>query len=249
VLSFSFHDGPTEAGAFHLFLYRDGRVLWDRWGASDGFQEQRLTSEGVDLVSSAALATGLLDEDRQLLNDRGGPYYADIVVRIRGRSVHLAWGDDRDLDRGRSPSEEQVAAIELLGQQMQDLRSWLPASAWEDATPEPFVATRYVVSFDWKPEESTLGLDPLLAALPDRAEDLLRTEGIDREEYTNLLGTLHQWEVEMTLDHVRTLIAFLERAGARPTDSPHGPSFELDTGVVLPDVTFSVGPMLPHEKI
>ena len=61
--------------------------------------------------------------------------------------------------------------------------------------------------------EQEVGLSRVLASLPPAAEDLLRTQGIRRSEYTNLLGTFVLWCSDLATEEARALAQILDDAG------------------------------------
>jgi len=81
VLGFYGYSQAQGGAAARVWVYADGRVIWDRRrtdqktslpseGANElisGFLEQRLTPEGVALLRSEAIATGLFDHSLDLL--------------------------------------------------------------------------------------------------------------------------------------------------------------------------------------
>ena len=77
-------------------MYADGRLIWlrehsdlpeaaNRW--SSGFLEQRLTPEGVELLRSEIVSTGLFGHDQPPLGST--PAHRVIQVRIGDRLVRV----------------------------------------------------------------------------------------------------------------------------------------------------------------
>ena len=255
VLGLGFGHTDGDAGRFSLRVYADGRLIWQRLGdrpggpnrSSTGLIEQHLTPEGIDLVLAEVLSTGLFDHDRELV---GTPdlHYGGIEVRAGDRLVHLTWGD-AGFDKGTdpiatTPTPEQVGALERLDTRLEDLASWLPASAWEDPEFRAYVPSRYSVCYmgQSEPLERTRILD----LLPAPAADLLRASDTTRGDLNGPLGPYSFWCSVVTTEEARQLAGILEDAGAfrrRPelsySYSPSDGSAEL--------VDIGLEPVLPHE--
>ena len=215
VLSFMFGHTGGDPGRFGLHVYEDGRAIWQRLTASEGgLVEQRLTPEGVELIRSEVLATGLFDQDAVRLVNAYGLFYGQIEVRDGDRLLSVAWGDGGPNDVPEEPATAaQVSAIERLDTRLEDLASWLPASAWVDPEPRPFVASRYAICYE---AEGPVDRDTVLASLPQPAEDLLRTWERTHDEVASLpLGTpLESWCSFATTQEARDLSRILDGAGA-----------------------------------
>jgi hypothetical protein len=205
VLSYIGGPAATEGNLFKAFLYADGRLIWDQEGHFEGgkgrtgFLEQRLTPEGVELLLSEVLATGLFDHDVRLV--RSGvshiPNWAGISVRNGNRLVTVdfggAWGVGDHVPT-QEPTPEQESAIERLGARLVDPGSWLPPSAWENREIRAYVGSRYDVCVYMEPSmgmptyaygnAQPLELSEILTVIPAAAADLLR------EEFTGMGGTL-----------------------------------------------------------
>lgn len=144
------------------WVYADGRLITlrgksdlpeaaNRW--SSGFLEQRLTPEGVELLRSEIVSTGLFDHHQPPGID-SSPHNV-IQVRIGERLVRV-----------------QADFPERLRQQLADPESWLPASAWANRQIRAYVASRYAITYGG--QFQTIERSRILALLPARAEDLLR---------------------------------------------------------------------------
>jgi hypothetical protein len=152
-----------------VWVYADGRVIWYRGGENldlggnpleVGFLERRLTPEGVELVRSELLATGLFDHDRELV---GGPFVgATAQVREGDRLVRVAWNAAVYPAEGPTATVDQVNALRRIDSLAADLDAWLPASAWEARKARAYVAPRYAVCTDSDP---TLLPEPVQALL------------------------------------------------------------------------------------
>ena len=151
VVVFLFGHTAGDPGRFGLHLYADGRVIWQRLTSErdGGLVEQRLTPEGVELVRSEVLATDLFERDDVHLVNAYGLYFGEIQVRDGDRLLRVFWGDVGPDPTPEEPATpEQVSALEALDARLEDLTSWLPASAWEDPEPKPFVASRFSVCLE-----------------------------------------------------------------------------------------------------
>ena len=119
------------------WVYADGRLITlrhksdlpeaaNRW--SSGFLEQRLTPEGVELLRSEIVSTGLFDH-HQAPGSTSSPH--DVIqVRIGDRLVRV-----------------QADFPDRLDQQLADPESWLPASAWANRQIRAYVASRYAITY------------------------------------------------------------------------------------------------------
>jgi hypothetical protein len=138
-----------------IWVYEDGRVISARWTTYDdwtGYLEQRLTPEGVELVRAEILALGPLEECRTGAGNYG---YAD-----GSRIV------------GESPGNRNLCGNLSQYQRLSELQygapSWLPASAWADPVPKPYVPSTY--QFQISPAAD---VPAMLEDLPSEAAELL----------------------------------------------------------------------------
>lgn len=253
VLGFGFGHTGGDPGRFSLHMYADGRLIWQRLGnftgganeSSTGLIEQRLTSEGVDLVLAEVLSTGLFDRDRELV-DALGLHYGGIEVHDGDREVHLTWGDagfeQGDEPIATTPTPEQVRALERLDARLEDLMSWLPASAWKDPTFRAYVPSRYQVCYMGRTEP--LGRPRILDLLPAPAQDLLDPLDPTRGDVNGPLGPFSFWCSVVTTDEARELAEILENAEAS-LNSREGPSFAFSPPGQSPDIDIGFDPVLP----
>ena len=259
VFSFVFGHSGGDPGRFSVHVYEDGRVIRQRLGDvpggvdypddPTGLVEQRLTPEGVALLRSEVLATGLIDHDLHLTG-LYGLRFGWITFVDGDRTVNVTWGDD-GLDVERiAPSEERAAALKRLDVRLGHLASWLPATAWEDPEPKPFVPSRYSVCYVTVPG---VGLDHVLGSLPRPAEEFLRP--LDRtHEVSDRYGPtgtgFEIWCSTVATDEARSLAGILDDAGTAESVSRDvfGLRYEFgrrDAGA--PDVSLMVEPALPDE--
>lgn len=130
VLGFMFGHTMGDPGRFNVDVYADGRLIWQRLGdPPTGLIEQHLTPDGVELLRSEALSTGLFDHDLHLISAYG-LYFGEVKVLSGDRLVRVTWGDIGPNDVAETTAtSEQVNALKQLDARLEDLSSWLPASA------------------------------------------------------------------------------------------------------------------------
>jgi hypothetical protein len=213
-------------------MYADGRVIWQRLGggtgayaSSTGLIEQRLTPAGVELVRAEVLSTGLFDHDRELV-DAPGLHYGGIEVRDGGGLVHLTWGD-AGFEQGSAPiattpTSEQVSAVERLDARLENLRSWLPATAWQESAYRAYVPSSYSICYMGKDEP--LDKARILDLLPAAAADVLRPLDTTRGEASGPRGPHPFWCSVVTTEEARQVAQILNDAGAF-AQSPEDQSF------------------------
>lgn len=167
VVSFSAEDvGNRDNEITSISVYADGRVVWHRASCgltssrcsslvspqgenepNTGWLEQRLTVEGVELLRSELLSTGLFEEDATLDSS-----HADLVdyltfgVRNRGSLVTVGL-QPAVIGWPEAPKEAQVPALEHAQEILLDLNAWLPADAWSDRTIHAFIPSHYTMWF------------------------------------------------------------------------------------------------------
>jgi hypothetical protein len=249
VLGFTFGHTSGDQGRFRVFVYADGRLIWQRFadptGAdpyskayTTGLLEQRLTPEGVEFMRTAAISTGLFDRDRHMTSGQGLTY-GGVDVRSGDRIVHVDWGasyGDQDLARD-IPTPEQASALRRLDERLADPASWLPTSAWEDPKITAYVPSGYSVCYDGGREQ---GLSQVLASLPQAAEDLLRTQ----ERTQGQAPTFVFWCSDLTNDEARALARILDDAGQDAVGDEFGLRYG-ELGATKVSLVFE--PLLPHE--
>ncbi len=171
VLSFMFGHTLGDPGRFNVNVYAAGRLIWQRLGDSrgdgnpntTGLIEQRLTLEGVELVRSEVLSTGLFDLDLHFMSAHS-LLSGDVRVLSGDRLVRVTWGDIGPDDAAMTlPTLEQAAALQRLDARLADPSSWLPESAWENPELRAYVPSMYSVCYE---AEHGVGLDRVLASLP-----------------------------------------------------------------------------------
>lgn len=224
-LVLGFYGGTTKgpAGRTRLRVYADGRVIWQRdanlpYGAnlsSTGFLEQRLTPEGVELLRSEALSTGLFDRDldRDLYTYLDIACYNAIRVPHGERLVQITYRRFSCAIDGTPPpmstpaTSEESQSLRLLDDRLSDPASWLPASAWEDPAIRPYVPSRFAVCA-WRQSP-----DRIFSVLPPAAADLLRGDAGAPEAGWDPRTYCFEG---LTTDTARALARSIEAAGIRP---------------------------------
>lgn len=115
-LVLSFRGRSLTGAKTEVFVYSDGRVIRQREGGApgganeltSGFLEQRLAPDGVDLLLSDVVSTGLFDHDRALLTERD--FVGTIRARNGDRFVVVHWAT-KNIDPGRSSSLRSIPTL------------------------------------------------------------------------------------------------------------------------------------------
>jgi hypothetical protein len=255
VLSFGFGHTDGDPGRFHLTMYEDGRLIWERLGdptgegEPTGLIEQRLTPDGVELVRSEVLSTGLFDRDLHF-EDAPDLHGGQIEVLDGDRLVSISWGDifsggGPEGVPTETPTRQQVDAIQLIDRRLEDPASWLPASAWKDAELRPFVPSRFSICYE---TDTGMGLEGVLDQLPRPAQDVLRP--LDRtHEEIGRSGPATRFEIwcsTLTTQDARGLARILEEAWW--TERDYGAEVAFASEREAPGTTIGFFPLLPHER-
>ncbi|HEY6568516.1 MAG TPA: hypothetical protein VI341_13455 [Actinomycetota bacterium] len=244
VLDLGFGHTSGDGGRFSLSMYEDGRVIWDRLGTTRGLIEQRLTAEGVDLVLAEVLSTGLFDHDRWFV-EADGLYYGGVSVRSGTQIVQLAWGNagfEVGIDAPETtPTPEQVRTLEGLDARLEDLTSWLPASAWDDPKYRAYVPSRYGVCYMFIGQDTPPGRLDVLDLLPSPAGDLLSTLDTTQSYPNGFRASQPFWCSVVSTEQARELVAIMRDAG---------PSSRGDGGLSYsyPLVDIGLEPALPEAR-
>jgi hypothetical protein len=262
VVSFVGRSVALENEFRRVWVYADGRVIWFRGGENValggnplevGFLERRLTPEGVELVRSEFLATGLFDHDRELV---GGPFIgASAHVRDGDRLVRVAWNAAVYPAEGPPATVDQVNALRRIDSLAADLDAWLPASAWDDPTIKAYVASKYAICAGWRPDVGpddgapAIDASRVLELLPPQLAHQVRARGWGGPgvgEVCSVVATKEARSVAGVLED-----AGLERRGGGEERPRHESLYRLAYGFDMPDVsgvTFSIffEPTLPH---
>ena len=221
------------------WVYADGRLITLR---NNGFLEQRLTPEGVELLRSAIVSTGRFDHHQPA--PRLASPHSVIQVRIGERLVRAQWGCPgcpADFPKG-------------LGERIVDAESWLPASAWKDRQIRAYVASRYAILHYAYPQ--ALERSRVLSLLPAAAEDLLR----DKDAVSEYWIPSPHYVSYLTTEEARALAQALDDAGLKRDKNSNrgelGYDFEIpgtsvdspfpEGGRIRNKVVISFEPSLPH---
>ena len=238
------------------WVYADGRLLTadarpitrrshsdppeaaTRW--SSGLLQQRLTPEGVELLRSEIVSTGLFEHHQPADSRYAG--HNVIQVRIGGRLVQV-----------------EANFPKRLRERLANPASWLPASAWANRRPTAYVASRYAILYGGAFQ--TIERSRILSLLPARAGDLLRDQdavprprGYDGGGFTRT--SLTYYVSDLTTEEARALAQALEDAGLTPELPGPGYSFEIPgtsvdpppplKGPVRNTVFIGFSPYFPH---
>jgi hypothetical protein len=252
ILQFMFGHTEGDPGRFSLDVYQDGRIIWQKLGnvndpISTGLVEQRLTTSGVEVIWAEVLSTGLFDRDVHLVGAYG-LHFGEVVLRHGGRLVHVSWGDiDVQRRATATATPEQVTALKRLDARLEGLASWLPASAWSDATKKAFVPARYSLCFE---TERNVGLSRVLGSLPRSARDTIRELDLAYGEGGSSRPSFpwHTWCSAVTTEQARALAAQLKDAHiANNGGDEFGLVFDSKPrGRYALEVSISFAPLLPH---
>ena len=214
-------------------------------GWSSGLVEQRLTPEGVELMRSEVVSTGLFEHDQISPHDE---IHNEIQVRIGDRMVRVQ--GELTPDSNEFPKR--------LRERLMDPASWLPASAWADRRLRAYVPSRYEIWYGASPQ--TLERSRILSLLPATAEDVLRAkDAVPQQGDIGYPGyrphPITRYHSVLTTEEARAVTQALEDAGL----SGHGGlmySFEIpgtsvdpappEKGPVPNVVGFMFLPYLPH---
>jgi hypothetical protein len=191
VISFEYFCCPGRS----MYVYEDGRMIWAEYnivpegtkgyfplppqGADDmetGYLEQRLTPEGVQLLRSELVSSGLFDEDSSFVK-KGEEL--SIGVRRDGQMITLrAAKADDPYQATPDVAREILRLTELL----KAPEAWLPDEAWADPTIRAFVPSRYFVEIHFYSNGGRTPDDP--SELPAPADDLLRSADVVTNNWT-----------------------------------------------------------------
>jgi hypothetical protein len=255
VLSIMFGHTEGDPGRFSFNVFADGRVIWQRLGDvrlrsnSTGLIEQRLTPEGVELLKSDALSTGLFDHDRHFTSAHGLTF-GEVRVRNGDRLVRVAWGDIGPEDvESTVPTPDQASALRRLDTRLEDAASWLPASAWADRKMKPYIPSRYWICYG---ADQGVGLGRVLASLPQPVEDLLGSWERTHQVFAGRPGPgqrgLENWCSHVTTQQARALAKLLDNAHIGVFESGSAPIYvSRHREPYTPEVMIDFSPILPHD--
>jgi hypothetical protein len=225
-LVLSFQERGTKGFAeVDLNVYADGRMIWQNWTHSNqaavvprgskqfdtGFVVQRLTPQGIELLRSKIVSTGLFDRDLAL-GSKFPPSSLQITALNGGRLVSLdastpGWCCRPEKLRKETPTQER--ALWRLKVILADPAAWLPPTAWADSKIRAFVPSRYFVAYDRSAPDASM--------LPSPLRELLL-------QYNELFQNGCQ---QLTTDQARVLLDALVAAGKSPSTDPQWIEFNL----------------------
>jgi hypothetical protein len=197
-------------------VYADGRMIWQKWGHSayagvvpegankvdTGYVERRLTPQGVQLLRSRILSTGLFEHRRLRLH--AGRHHAQIHIRVlesdRWVSVEASpkpYRSWRKRFTKETPAQGRALA-RLVEALLAEPTEWLPATAWADPEMRAFVPSRYWFAYDRSAPDTS--------RLPSLARELLQ-------------AALSNPCSVATTDEARAIFQALAEAGIPPLDN------------------------------
>jgi hypothetical protein len=260
--------GNARGSRTALWLYADGRLIWRRENprgaelpvsanrAFTGLLEQRLTTQGVDLLRSEALSSSLLD-GRLVLSVQDQPCVNTVQVR-RGRGLRrVTWyGSQCQGQPGIPPgiptaSAEQARALRSLVDRLAYPASWLPASAWKEQRIRAYLPARFELSYGaWRPHAK---FSDALERLPASARALLRAKKVRQVRgLVGMAGKLvvaDEYRLRVTTEEARALRAAFTNAGLQQDPRVDDVVLAYDIGLQHPAagaVTITFMPILPH---
>ncbi len=257
----NFYGRSTTLGGplSRVWVYADGRMIWHREGEvpeganerTSGFLEQRLTDEGVELLRSEVLSTGLFGQDRTLLSRRFGQHdsvWGTIKVRNGNRLISVDWKDPSislEKDDGTIATPEQVSAVVRVDALVTDAAAWLPARAWEVKKIRAYVPSRYAVCLAEAGPAPPLEPSSFLPLLPEPAQGMLRARKFAPPPWGGFPCT------DLTTEEARALAEALNAAGLEQFKdrrvTPYVLAYRLEAPGRIRAIMFE--PYLPHGEI
>jgi hypothetical protein len=234
-----------EWGVGRAWVYADGRLIWWREGdlpmganhGSTGYLEQRLTPEGVELLRSEIMSTGVFGHAHPPLGSKGAGY---------------AWVQVRDGDRFLSVDRASARDTRKLGALFGDPESWLPASAWDDREIRGYVPSSYAVCTGGPTQ--LVKPSRILTLLPESAQDVLRAGDKTRkemlvsepgEEGSPEVHVVYPDCYDVPTEKARALVEALDDAGLK-RDGAYLLAYRLDASGPKRRHDVSFEPYLPH---
>ena len=198
-------------------VYADGRIIWQKWTQSGdatvvphgakrldtGYVQQRLTLQGVQLLQSKILATGLFDHDLWLVVGRHPVLYqvrvGDRMVTVQG----LPFAGPSRKEPFTAATPDQTRALAWIAALVADPAGSLPTTVWADRQIRAFVPACYSIAFD--------RAYPDLSKLPPPAGKALSQYKV-APRYGSILTTRQ----------ARALLQAFVKAGISPLDNHAG---------------------------
>jgi hypothetical protein len=203
-----------------LSVLADGRLIW---AVSGRLVEQRLSPEGVELMRSELLGSGLFDGDDGNDECLDGKYSGHSEVTPN--SMGSEFGAPRYADVAR----------------LADPWSWLPASAWADTEIKAFVASEYSVYITG----GSSGFGPHTTnpapELPAAVQEFVRGREWECQRTSKGLWC-YTPSYSFTTDEVRRLVEALEGAGFVAENTGTVLEYHDETSILI-----ELSPRLPWE--
>jgi hypothetical protein len=237
-LVLEFHGGTPSTDMYtDMWMYADGRLIWRQdtdvpygtipGGANlrgAGLLERGLTQEGLDLVLSEVISTGLFEKNLELpiegwFPDDNCGFDPGIEVRIGDRLIRLTWVARCGEPELQLATPEQADAVVRLIGRLTDPASWLPEHAWEDREIRAYVPSRYAICANRViPSVGVEGLlwprlvttSEIVDQLPGPVKALIYADGRAIPEIA--YGGCY----EVTTDEARAIVRALDDAGLEP---------------------------------
>ena len=235
------------------WVYADGRLIRLGGGRVNGrlrrgFIEQRLTREGVKLLRSEIVSTGLFGHERPCMN---------FIQLLHGEQRVAPATERKFCSKDGTPTAatpQQRHALKRLVGRLANPESWLPASAWKQRKFRAYVPSRFevcagavVVPDIDKPRQGRvvrMGPARIVALLPAAAQNVLR--GRDWNARGAGPGCF-----AVTTNEARSLAKALDGAG--PATARKGGAIRLHYTFDAPgpsrQVWISFDPFLPHGEV
>jgi hypothetical protein len=246
-LILSLEMNSLEKGPLSMWVYEDGRYVW--WfplspylrdsnapESATGLYQQRLTPQGVEMLRSEVVSTGLFERDLALLRGPGDPFFFTMRVLNGNGLVWLTWAVEENYRVPKdapSATPEQARTLEELSELLTSLETRLPLSSWEDRSVAEYVPSRFAVCFRGFPK--SVGHADVPGLLPESAASLLG-------------GRLTTLCPEMTIAEARQFARALLDSGIEPLrPRVSWLKFILETGSPSGnELWISFAPVLPH---
>jgi hypothetical protein len=226
-------------------VYSDGRVIWQKWNSSGvativpagarrldtSYVHQRLTPQGVQLLRSKLLATGLFEHSLRLDVGRHHPW-AYHQVRRGDRLVTVSGVPSPDPSWNQTftnPTPAQTRALASIEKFVAHPARWLPARAWADRRIRAFMPARYLLAVDRD--------YPDLSKLPAPARRAL-------VQYKRLRS--HACQI-VTPSQARALVQTFVKAGISPSQNS-GETIAFDLAGLDNPSYLHLHPALPQDR-
>jgi hypothetical protein len=244
--------GGGELGPYHLVtILDDGRVITSDPSAETAPLERRLTPNGIQLVRDEMAATGLTEttanfspvanpgvEPPGLIGDLGQLE----IGQPGGSTVVITWNLYADVEADYFQPQPEAEALQALRVRLTTLEEWLPAAAWADPNPVPYVPDGYRIAI------SSFAWGGSLDDLPPEVATLVWPVDVDRADLDDVLDSSREETRCRLIDAAEgtAVLAALEAAGATSPDGTYL-AFELGERAAPRTITISLTPILPFD--